>query len=110
MFNNLTADTYQIPKSIVQNNIAFFDSVDFQQWAMNNKQPKHLGSFESFKFTAKEYVADLIGTEYIEKLKKLSFDKVLAMKKRTIAFDSEFKLYNNVELEAIYQQNNDFIR
>ena len=110
MFNNLTTDTYQIPESIVKNNIAFFDSVDFQQWAMNNKQPKHLGSFESFKFTAKEYVSDLIGNEYIEKLKKLSFDKVLAMKKRTIAFDSEFKLYNNVDLEAIYQQNNDFIR
>jgi hypothetical protein len=110
MFNNIASDTYTIPEVIVQNNIAFFDSTDFQLWAMNNKEPKHLGSYESFKYTAKKYVSNLVGPEYMEKLKKLSFDKVLAMKKRTIAFDSDFVLHNNVTLDDIYLQENDFNR
>lgn len=110
MFNAMNTDTFKIPETIVRNNIAFFDSTDFQLWAMNNKEPKHLGSFESFKYTAKKYVAELVGQEYMEKLKKLSFDKVLAMKKRTIAFDSDFTLHNNVTLEDIYLPNNDFNR
>jgi hypothetical protein len=110
MFNNVAGNTCTIPENIVRNNIAFFDSTDFQLWAMNNKEPKHLGSFESFKHTAKEYVSDLVGPEYMEKLKKLSFDKVLAMKKRTIAFDSDFVLHNNVTLEDIYLHENDFNR
>ena len=110
MFNNVNTDTCMIPEAIVRNNIAFFDSTEFQLWAMNNKQPKHLGSFESFKYTAKKYVAGLVGDEYMEKLKKLSFDKVLAMKKRTIAFDSDFVLHNNVTLDDIYLPDNDFSR
>ena len=110
MFNNVNTDTCMIPEAIVRNNIAFFDSAEFQLWAMNNKEPKHLGSFESFKYTAKKYVAELVGPEYMEKLKKLSFDKVLAMKKRTLAFDSNFVLHNNVSLNDIYLADNDFNR
>jgi hypothetical protein len=110
MFNTVPGETYAIPKQVVSNNIAFFDSADFQIWAMNNKEPKHLGSFETFKYTAKKYVSELVGPEYMQKLKKLSFDKVLAMKKRTIAFDSDFVLHNNVTLDDIYLPDNDFNR
>jgi hypothetical protein len=107
-YNNIREDQYQLSSDQNDAVIPFFDSTDFQLWSMNNKEPKNLQTFDTYKWTAKRYVSDLLGEEYMAKLKKLSLDKVLAMKRRTQALDSDFMLYNAIDFMTFYSADNDF--
>ena len=108
MFNNTTTEMYKVPDQAKTNIIPFFDSDKFQLWSMNNKEPKNLGNYDSFKWTAKKYVSSIIGDEYLLKVKRSSLDKVVVLRNRTQAIDSDFTLYNNIDFETFYTADNDF--
>lgn len=108
-YNNIQDSTYALSTRENYSVIPFFDSTDFQLWSMNNKEPKNLQTFDTYKWTAKQYVSKLLGQEYMAKLKKLSLDKVMALKRRTVALDSEFVLYNDIDVMSFYTADNDFL-
>lgn len=108
MYNNTKEETYKISNHAVKNIVPFFDSTEFQLWSMNNKEPKNLGNYDSFKWTAKKYVSSIIGDEYLVKVKRSSLDKVLVMRNRTQALDSDFVLHNSIDFETFYTPDNDF--
>ena len=95
---------------IIKNNIFnFFDSLDFQLWSMNNKELKHLGTIESYKYTAKQMFVDITGlTDYIKKIKKGSLENLLTFKKHQQALTSELIYVNNLTFENVFNPEYNF--
>jgi hypothetical protein len=102
-------DVLHSPEIIKNNIINFFDSVDFQLWSMNNKEPKHLGTIESYKHTAKQMFVDITGlTDYIKKVKKSSLENLLTFKKHQQALTSDFHYLNNLTFKDVLNAEYNF--
>jgi hypothetical protein len=102
-------DVLYNPEIIKNNIINFFDSVDFQLWSMNNKEPKHLGTIESYKHTAKQMFVDITGlTNYMKKVKKNSLENLLSFKKHQQALTSDFHYLNNLTFENVLNAEYNF--
>jgi hypothetical protein len=104
-------DVLYSPEIIKNNIINFFDSVDFQLWSMNNKEPKHLGTIESYKHTAKQIFVDITGlTDYIKKVKKVSLENLLTFKQHQQALTSDFHYLNNLTFENVLNTEYNFYK
>ena len=102
-------DVLYSPEVIKNNVFNFYDSTDFQLWSMNNKEPKHLGTIESYKHTAKKMFVDITGlTEYIKKVKKGSLENLLPFKTHQQALTSDLVYVNDLTFENVFNPEYNF--
>lgn len=88
----------------------FFAHKQFQLWSMNNTQPKHNGTWQSYKYTAKKYICEIYGSdEYMYKVKRQSLQNISDMKYRNHSITEDFMLTNsnNISIESVCQSEND---
>jgi hypothetical protein len=89
---------------------AFFDSEDFQQWSMNNRNQKIKESWNSYKFPAKdiifEYTRDADYRDY--KIKIVSAGRLFQNKTIPLGLDTDFNLITNIDKNFLYQHVNSF--
>jgi len=78
--------------------IAFYDTVDFQHWSLNNHDLKIRNTWESYKFTAKDFIYRQTKDKAQLKLKKIqSLEKTYFLNKKRIAVDSNYQSIDDTE-------------
>ena len=87
----------------------FYDSTDFQQWAMHPNGEKTKGSNETYKWKAKDYVCRISNTpEFQMKHTFNSLVGILNHVERADFIDKELKLYKEINAEEWYNPHNSF--
>lgn len=87
----------------------FYDSLDFQQWAMNNPDKKHQNSWESHKWFPRKLVSEFLRRpEYLKKLKNGSLWQLAVSKTRSNAIDQDLNMYEKININDWYEENNSF--
>lgn len=108
LFSRIEGD---LDKSWLSNNYyPFFADSNFQQWSMNNNEPKHHGTWQSYKYTAKKYICDVYGSDdFMYKVKRQSLQNIVNMRPRNHSITEDFKLVSNNTLlfSDIYRSEND---
>lgn len=87
----------------------FFSTKEFQLWSLNHNEPKHLGTWDSYKHVAKKYVCEVLGdNSYMAKVKRQSLKNILYMRMRNYSIDENENLIDNqdVDLSQVYNENN----
>ena len=88
----------------------FFNTVDFQLWAMVDRQHKHRGDFISYKFHARNLVLDVVkDIRYDIKIKKPSLTNIIKFKYACDLIDNDYKLQYNINPLDYYNEHNDFL-
>ena len=101
--NRLTADY------INQYFFPFYNSEKFQLWSMYRREEKHQGSWATYKYKAKEFVCDVVGSnEYLGKHRQGSLTTVLSHTSRFEAIDSDFNFIDRINAVDWYEPNNSF--
>jgi hypothetical protein len=97
--------------------VFWFDTVDYQQWSMNNNRPgvKYGSKFSDYKWAAKQYIHQYDGDDYYLYFKhKVSSDDYKFYKKDDRQFfcmlDDWSCLYLPQDLETIQSLMTDFVR
>lgn len=87
----------------------FYDSVKFQQWAMNNPDKKHQNSWETHKWFPRKIVSDFMKKpEYLKKLKNGSLWNLAVSKVRSNAVDIDLNMYEQIRIDDWYEESNFF--
>jgi hypothetical protein len=87
----------------------FYNTTEHQLWSMVDREHKHKGNLLSYKYHAKELVADFLGgKEYLNKAKKGSLWRIVAYKKGVAAIDENYNFHWEVNPEDWYEPNNSF--
>lgn len=90
---------------------AFYDSVEFQQWSMNNPDKKHQNSWDSHKWFPRKLVSEFLKRpEYLKKLKNGSLWNLAVSKHRANAIDCDLNMYETIDTIQWYEENNSFKR
>lgn len=88
------------------NYFPFFSDKSFQLWSMNNLEPKNLGTWDTYKFTAKKYITEVSGcNEYMKKVKRQSLQNIVNMRPRNHSLTETYEIIDNkkINLETILQ-------
>jgi hypothetical protein len=96
---------------LADNYIQFFGSAEFQQWSMNDKDHKHHGTWNSYKWYPRQLISNFLGdSSYLEKAKRGSLYHVVRGRKSNDAIDSNYNFVNlsTVDQRLIYNPNNSF--
>lgn len=87
----------------------FYGSESFQKWSMVDRVHKHQGSFITYKWHARELVANFLGgDEYKSKVKRGSLWKLLGYKKGAEVIDNGYSYHLDSKPEDWYNPNNTF--
>lgn len=87
----------------------FFNTKEFQLWSLKDREHKHQGNYTTYKFHARDLVADFIGApEYRKKLKKPSLTHVVRLRHSCDLIDHEYKFHYAINPMDWYQPNNSF--
>ena len=89
----------------------FFGSDDFQRWSMVDRTHKHRGDFLSYKWHARDLVADFLNEQqYRYKVKRGSLGKVLFHRAKTDVIDTSYNFIHNIDPCDWYNPDNSFQR
>ena len=81
-----------------ENIFHFFDSKYFQAWSLSNHDLKIRDTWDSYKFTAKNYLKEYTKDESQEHLKKKqSLKSLYSVSQKRIAVTEDYKEINNIE-------------
>jgi hypothetical protein len=70
--------------------VAFYDSLDFQRWSLNNHDLKIQKTWNSYKFTAKQFITDFTGDPgQMNLLKIQSLEKIYVLSTKRIGINSD---------------------
>jgi hypothetical protein len=87
----------------------FFCTDYFQQWSMKDTSQKHQGNFMTYKYHAKELVADVMNSpEYLGKLKRGSLYEIFKVNKTSNVIDSNSKVHYEINPSDWYNPINSF--
>lgn len=86
----------------------FFGDDNFQKWSMVNRTQKINGSWDTYKWHARQLVADFCGQEYTQKMKRGSLWRLLGYKRGAELIDSNYNYIMDVNAEEWYEPNNSF--
>lgn len=86
----------------------FFGDENFQKWSMVNRTDKIKGSWHTYKWKARELVADFCGQEYVQKMKRGSLWRLLGYKRGAELIDDQYSYVMDVNAADWYQPNNSF--
>lgn len=87
----------------------FYNTKNFQLWSMHKRNEAYKGTWESYKWKAKEFVARTSNSpEYNMKHRQGSLYNILAHTTRAEGIDSNFKFYDRLDPEEWYEPNNSF--
>ena len=88
----------------------FYGTKEFQKWSMVNRDQKHQGTFLSYKFHARNLVADFLGDDkYKSKIKRGSLWNLLSYKRGAEIIDSDYNFEMSANLDSWYNRDNSFI-
>ena len=94
----LMSKTWSNPKLYFPKLIHFFESTDFQIWSLHNHDKKIKDSWDSYKFTAKDYISSYTGnTDYDSKLKVLSLQNLYYGSEMHWGIDEDWNYLNKEE-------------
>ena len=90
----------------------FYNTEEFQLWSLNNQDKKIKDSWVTYKWPCKEIICDFTKDAVYRdtKLKVGSLGSFLRSKRSYEAIDTEFKLYDELDLEKYYNPDNDFMK
>lgn len=87
----------------------FYGSEKFQLWSMYKREEKHQGSWETYKWKAKEFVIQTSNCPgFSFKHRQGSLTTVMAHTKRYEAIDNEFNFYADIDPALWYNPDNSF--
>lgn len=87
----------------------FYGTPSFQKWSMVDRTHKHKGSFTTYKWHARDLVADFLGSnEYRGKIKRGSLWKLIGYKKGAEVIDNSYTYHLDINPLDWYNPNNDF--
>lgn len=85
----------------------FFDSLSFQAWSLNNHDLKIKDSWDTYKFTAKDYLKDFTKDIAQQNLKKKqSLKSLYSVSTKRIAVTEEYEEISNIEELRKYVKSN----
>lgn len=106
----LTKSVSPVNREIVNTHFfPFYSSPEFQLWSMYKREEKHKGTWNTYKWKAKEYVCELVGPEYAIKHRQGSLSAVMSHIPKYEAMDSDFKFISKIDTEQWYNPNNSFL-
>jgi len=94
------------------NYIQFFGTTEFQQWSMNDRDHKHHGTWNSYKWYPRQLISQFLKDKsYLEKAKRGSLYHVVRGRKSNDAIDSNYNFVNlsTIDSSLIYNPNNSFV-
>jgi hypothetical protein len=98
-----------INKSWLENNyFPFFATDDFQLWSMNNNEPKHLGLWSTYKYTAKKYISDVsMNPEYMKKVKRQSLQNIVHLRPIEHAMTENYEIIDTktIPIDMVLREN-----
>ena len=87
----------------------FFNTNYFQQWSLKDRDHKHQGNYITYKFHARELIADFMSAPgYLKKIKYPSLSNVTKFKYACDLIDSNYKLQYKIEPLDWYNPDNSF--
>jgi len=87
----------------------FYNSENFQKWSMSNRTHKHQGTQISYKWHAKDLIADFLqAPEYKMKLKRLSLYRIFSSRKLADVIDENYQFIMDMNPEEWYNPDNSF--
>lgn len=91
---------------------AFFDSYDFQQWSMINRNQKIKNTWNSYKFPAKDIIFEYTNdSEYRDyKIKIVSAGRLFQNRTIPLGIDTDFNLITKINKQFLYQNDNSFVQ
>jgi hypothetical protein len=88
----------------------FYGTQEFQKWSMRDRTHKHQGTFLSYKFHARNLVADFLGDDrYRNKIKRGSLWHLLSYKRGAEIIDSDYNFEMSADVDSWYNKDNSFI-
>jgi len=86
----------------------FYGDENFQRWSMVDRKHKIDGSLITYKWHARQLVADICGKEYLSKVKKGSLWRLLSFKKSADLLDNDYNYIFNAVPDNWYEPDNSF--
>lgn len=87
----------------------FYIDDNFQQWSMMCRHEKHQGTWESYKWKAKQFVIDVSGCQELDfKHRQGSLWQILTHTYKVSGIDDKFNFYANLHCEDWYEPQNSF--
>jgi len=86
----------------------FYGDENFQRWSMVDRKHKIDGSLITYKWHARQLVADICGKEYLSKVKKGSLWRLLSFKKSADLLDNDYNYIFNAVPDDWYEPDNSF--
>jgi len=95
-----------------EHRLSFFNTNEFQLWSMNNLDKRIKGDWRSYKWPAKKIIYDFTKDPiyYETKTKRGSLYFLILCHQPASFIDERFKFHDNLEPEAFYEPDNDFVR
>jgi hypothetical protein len=106
----LTKASWHLTEDFIKNYyFPFYDSLDFQQWAMHPNGEKSKGTRETHKWKANEYICRISDTPELQmKNSFASLNGILNHVERVDFIDKELNFYKTINPEDWYNPNNSF--
>jgi len=87
----------------------FFNTDYFQQWSLKDRDHKHQGNYITYKFHARELIADFMSApEYLKKIKHPSLSNVTKFKYACDLIDSDYQFQYQIDARDWYNPDNSF--
>lgn len=87
----------------------FYASEKFQLWSMHMRHEKHQGTWDTYKWKAKEFTCNLLDNDsFMGKHRQGSLSTVFTHSPRYDAIDNDFKFYDTTVPEEWYNPDNSF--
>jgi len=88
----------------------FYGTNAWQQWAMVKRNETHQGTWESYKWKAKEFLINSSGCQDLRlKHRQNSLFQILSHTTQHQAIDEKFNFYSSIDLSGWYNKDNSFI-
>jgi hypothetical protein len=88
----------------------FFNTVDFQRWSMKDRTHKIVDSYVTYKYHARELIADMLNIpEYLFKTKKGSLYDLTRSKKSSDVIDADLQFHYGTAPMTWHNPDNSFI-
>ena len=85
--------------------VAFYDTLEFQRWSVNNHDLKIQNTWKSYKFTAKQFITDFTNdSSQMNLLKIQSLEKTYVLSTKRIGINSDHEEIKRGDLEAYVRQ------
>jgi hypothetical protein len=99
------------PEYIKSRYETFYNTEDFQLWAMNNLDKKIKNTWESYKWICKDIIYEYTkDADYRDNKTKIgSLGKIMAGNSSYNFIDDLYLFYKKIDFEEIYNKDNDFI-